>query len=518
MRKVRRKTTDPTARTYLLKAKKEGLDLSWNRLEKMMPQDGFGLLGLTCQECLQGPCRLNPFQLEETATVCGFTRDDLVFNGLFRQVSKVSRLVETTHILLQRLAQKNSADEVDQRSLKTKADSWMITDETNESAGWIKKAWELTGPLSGFGLKTAGDRLSLLFAAAARYISLLKFNAELLELLNGTSLLTDRSIGLSNLQSDSINVCFDGVSPVVLDLAAEAAGELKAEAVNSGIPGAYNLLLVGDFSLNHDYNVVSNQGTVEFALLSGIVDLYLVGRESISRGRNLTGKFQTLFAECTALTTKDELKKLFRQAIESLKKRKKNLVNMNSDLVTVSIGYTFNPAIIENAGKKGIIKGLCIIASGSNVKVTNDEMAVKIAKSLSAQSILCLSYGNTAVTLGRYGCLAKSEQKAGFMEFPQSDLANHPVTYCLGGELAVSAAVELVQTISRLKVTAVFPEMTEVSDIQAALGFADAGAKVFTGVKLPLDGSEALSKELGEVIQYCTPEDITEKILRYFSQ
>jgi hypothetical protein len=518
MRKVRRKTTDPTARTYLLKAKKEGIDLSWNRLEKMMPQDGFGLLGLTCQECLQGPCRLNPFQLDETATVCGFTRDDLVFNGLFRQVSKVSRLTETTHILLQRLAQKISADEVDQSSLKTKASSWMITAETNEYVSWVKKAWELTGPLSALGQQSAGDRLSSLFAAAERYISLSKFNAELLELLNGTSRLTERRIGLSNLNSDSVNICFDGVSPAVLDLAADVAKELEAEAVNSGIPGAFNFLLVGDFSLNHDFNVVSNQGAAEFALLSGIVDLYLVGRESISRGRNLTGKFQTILTECSVSITKEELKELFRQARESLKMRKKNIVNIDSEPVTVNIGYNFDPAAIENAGEKGIIRGLCIIAGGSNVKVTNDEMAVRVAKSLSAQKILCLSYGNTAVTLGRYGCLAKSEQKGSFMEITQSDPVNNHVAFCLGGELSVSAAVELAQAISHLKVTAVFPEMTEASDLQAALAFANAGARVFTAVKLPLDGSEALSKELGEVIQYCTPEDIAKKTLQYFSE
>lgn len=517
MRKVRRKTTDPSARTYLLKAKKEGIELSWNRLEKMMPQDGFGLLGLTCQECLQGPCRLNPFRTEETATVCGFTRDDLVFNGLLRQVSKVSRLAETTHILLKRLEQKLSDGEADQKKLKTKANSWMITDDPNDYVSWLKKAWELTGPPAALGQKP-DDRLSSLLAAAERYILLLKFNADLLEFLKGTSKITERKIGLSNLDGNCVNICFDGVSPAILDLAEEVARELEPEAVNSGIPGAYHLLLVGDFSLNHDYNVVSNKGTAEFALLSGMVDLFLVGRESISKGRNLTGNYQTIFAECSACTTKDELKELFRQATESLKIRKKNFVKTDSDSVTVNTGYTFDPAMIENAGEKGIIDGLCIIAGGSNVKVTTDETAIKVAKSLSAQNILCLSYGNTAVTLGRYGCLAKDEQKGSFMEIPQSDPARKPVAYCLGGELAMPAAVKIVQTISRLKVIAVFPEMTEASDLQAALAFANAGAKVFTGVKLPLDGSEILCRELGEVIQYCVPEEIVEKTLQYFSK
>ncbi|HWQ72036.1 MAG TPA: hypothetical protein VN370_06930 [Desulfitobacteriaceae bacterium] len=506
MRKVRRKTTDPSARTYFLKAKKEGLELSWNRLEKMMPQDGFGLLGLSCQECFQGPCRLNPFRPEETATVCGFNRDDLVFNGLFRQVSQVSRLTETTYVLLKRLAQKLSAGEVDQKTLSAKANSWLITDDPHDCGNWLKKAWEITAPPALPGRKSAADRLSSLFAAAGRYVSLLKFNTDLLELLNRTSETAERKIGLSNLDGNCVNICFDGVSPAVLDLAEEVAGEL----------GAYNLLLAGDFSLNHDYNVVSNQGTTEFALLSGMVDLFLAGRESISKGRNFTGNYQTIFAECSAAATKDELKELFRQAAESLKIRKKNSVITDSEPAAVNIGYTFDPADLEKTAEKGIIKGLCIIAGGSNVKVTTDETAVRLVEALSARNILCLSYGNTAVTLGRYGCLAKGEQKAGFTGIPPSGPANNPLAYCLGGELAVPAAVELVQAISRLKVMAVFPEMTEASDLQAALALANAGAKVFTGIKLPLDGSELISRELGEVIPYYAPEEIVEKTLQYF--
>ncbi|MHB8125453.1 MAG: anaerobic carbon-monoxide dehydrogenase catalytic subunit [Desulfitobacteriaceae bacterium] len=518
MRQVRRKTNDPSARTYLLKAKKEGISLSWNQLESMMPQDGFGLLGLTCQECLQGPCRLNPFRFEETASICGLTRDDLVINGLFRQVSKDSQLRETTHILLQRFFQRISSGEVDQEVLKEKADSWNIREKQDNNSGWLSKALELTAPMMSFGQNSYNDRLISLMTAGACQISLMKFNADLLELLNGKSGITKRKIGLSTLNANSVNVCLDGVSPVVLDLAEEVAEELRLEAVALGASGGFNLVLVGDFSLYHDYNVVSNQGTVEFALLSGIVDLLLVGRENIARGRNLAGRYHTVMAECSASTTKEELKELFRQAALSLKIRGQSYSVTDSDLEIVNVGYTIAPSCLEEALEQGVINGLCIIAGGSNVKVTADEMAVKVIESLSAQKILCLTYGNAAVTLGRYGYLAANEQKDSSVGMSSLDFLNNPVAYCLGGELAASAAVELVQDISRLKVMAVFPEMTEARDLQAAMAFAKAGAKVLTGIKLPIDGSEILSRELGKVIQYCGSKEIVDEALQYFLQ
>lgn len=521
MRQVHRKTSDPSARAYLLKAKKEGIALSWNRSESMMPQDGFALLGLTCHECLQGPCRLNPFRSEETAAVCGLTRDDLVFNGLFRQVSRNSQLAETTHALLQRFSQRISSGEVNQEALKAKADRWGIGEKPDNYGGWLNKAWELTAPGVSLGSNSAqaedfSDRLTSLLTAGARQISLMKFNADLLELLNGPAGMAKRNIGLSVLNVNSVNVCLDDVSPVVLDLAGEVADEFRAEAVGLGASGGYNLVLAGDFSPYHNYATVGNHGAVEFALLSGIVDLYLVGRESAGRGRNLAGRYHTVLAECSASITKETLRELFRRAAKSSQKRDKNTIETAGDIELANVGYVIAPSLIKEALEKGVIEGLCIIAGGSNVKVTADEMAVKVMESLPSQKVLCLTYGNTAVTLGRYGYLAAGEQKGSAVDVSSVDLANNPVAYCLGGELAAAAAVELVQEISPFKVAAVFPEMTDSRDLQTALAFAKAGAQVLTGVKLPVDGSKVLSRELGKVIQYCGPKEIAEKALQYF--
>ena len=516
MRQVRKKTTNPLARTYLLKAKKEGIQLSWNQFERMLPQDGFGLLGLTCSECLQGPCRLNPFRSEETATICGFTSDDLVFNGLFRQVSKNNELVDTTHVLLERFFSRLSHAEVDRETLQKMATRWRVTGQPESHSGWLARAWELmipSKPIAHDLFDHSSERLNSLLSAANKQVVLQAFNADLLEFLNEMIGVQKREVGLGALRLDCVNVCLEGVSPAVLDIAQEVAIELSEEANRIGASNNYNLLLVGDFSLYHNYAAVCTRGAAEFALLTGMVDLYLFGSGNMSRGRNFAGLYHTVLAECNADLSKEGLRKLFHQAAAVSKERDLNSVEASGALEQANVGYVFTATDVQDAIAKEIINGLCIIAGGSNVKVTAEEAAVKIVEATSSWNILCLTYGNAAVTLGQYGYLARGEQGSSDMKACSLSLKSNPVAYCLGGELALTVAVELVREISGFKVVVVFPEMMDAIDLQAALAFAEAGATVLTGIKLPVDGSKTLRHELAEKIQYCEPLKLVGKVL-----
>ena len=85
MPQIRRKTAFDH-NTELIAARRQGTLLSWNRYENMLPQDGFSRLGLSCFDCLMGPCRVNPFARQEERTVCGFTPDDLVYRTMMRLI------------------------------------------------------------------------------------------------------------------------------------------------------------------------------------------------------------------------------------------------------------------------------------------------------------------------------------------------------------------------------------------------------------------------------------------------
>lgn len=80
------RTMDPAVQDLCKKAAAEGIDTAWDRYEKQKPQCGFGELGLCCRNCLQGPCRINPFGEPKTG-ICGADADLIVARNLLRSVT-----------------------------------------------------------------------------------------------------------------------------------------------------------------------------------------------------------------------------------------------------------------------------------------------------------------------------------------------------------------------------------------------------------------------------------------------
>ncbi len=80
------KSFDPAVRKMLVKAKQEGIETVWDRFESQQPQCGFGLLGTCCRNCLQGPCRIDPFGEGPQKGACGAKADLIVARNLLRSV------------------------------------------------------------------------------------------------------------------------------------------------------------------------------------------------------------------------------------------------------------------------------------------------------------------------------------------------------------------------------------------------------------------------------------------------
>lgn len=80
-------TIDPAAGQLLGKARKDQVETVWDRFEAQQPQCGFGLLGLCCRHCNQGPCRIDPFGEGPKYGICGADADLIVARNLLRQVA-----------------------------------------------------------------------------------------------------------------------------------------------------------------------------------------------------------------------------------------------------------------------------------------------------------------------------------------------------------------------------------------------------------------------------------------------
>ena len=85
MKDVRRKSSDPAVNQLLIKAYHQQDELIWDRMDAMQPQDGFARLGLSCTDCYEGPCRVNPFDPVDQHTACGRDKKDLAAVALLRR-------------------------------------------------------------------------------------------------------------------------------------------------------------------------------------------------------------------------------------------------------------------------------------------------------------------------------------------------------------------------------------------------------------------------------------------------
>ena len=85
---IQRKTADRAVNHFLLKAADQEITVTWDRFEGQLPECGFCESGLSCRDCLQGPCISHPFRGQSKLGVCGKDKDILAAQSLLRLVLK----------------------------------------------------------------------------------------------------------------------------------------------------------------------------------------------------------------------------------------------------------------------------------------------------------------------------------------------------------------------------------------------------------------------------------------------
>lgn len=455
MRNVRRKTADPAARPYLLKAKNEGIKLSWNQYESMLPQDGFGRLGLTCLDCFQGPCRINPFSQTEERTICGLNRDELVYRSMYRFLSN---------------------------GVPSRQNVVSVENQVNNKQAAAASE-------SAFGNFTYVNGLLQLAGEQVARLKMLSTDQQ----TERTKSEGARQIGLGTLREDYINICLEEVSPSVLGLLEDLATEFRSQAVSRGAKG-FNIVLIGDISPYYSFNTVTNQGGSELAILTGLVDLYVVGQYGLGLGRNVASSYPTVLVQASDAANRSEVENWFVQAAVAYTKRDAGRILASDQLQSADIGGELNLAELKAHLNQGTYHGVCILGGSSNVKISQDQLLVDAAAKLTEAGFLCFAYGNAAVTLGKYGLLGK-------------------VT-CLGSEIDAVKVLDLVSVLGTAKVVALFPELSSARDLAIALNAADLGIYVLTAIRLPVDGSTALAGEMGQLIEYAEPKEFINQALK----
>ena len=81
------RSADPAAREMLIRAAELGAKTVWDRHDDLKPLCGFGELGLCCDVCYMGPCRIDPFGERAQVGACGADAHLIVARNMARAVA-----------------------------------------------------------------------------------------------------------------------------------------------------------------------------------------------------------------------------------------------------------------------------------------------------------------------------------------------------------------------------------------------------------------------------------------------
>lgn len=404
MATIRRKTIEKNAAEFLSYARVCGVDLSWNNYERMLPQDGFARLGLSCSDCLMGPCRINPFDRNECKTVCGLDKNDLAYRSLMR----------------------------------------LIGAQPCNTANYVGSIINACKEICDVPFKSSSGCAPT---------------------------------GLGNLQEDMINICFESV-PWDLVIPVEKAGAEAAELAASVGAKGFKFTVVG--ACCPVRSTLAGYGDIEFAVLTGLLDGYVLGRKAVGLGKNAAARYHTAVI-CDCMDPQEILKK----AAEAYANRNKALIRPDSSLVKVPV--TGLADLAEEAKKYDKI---VVFGGGANIKRTVGELTVNLVKALSEKGIGCFTFDGAAVTVGKTGLTEN--------------------VYYTGGKVS---GILLHESIKEKVCAVCVPELMIGDDLARAIYMGECGLKVITATELPIEGAPELADAIHERVEYCDSAEYMKKVL-----
>ncbi|MBI2857713.1 MAG: anaerobic carbon-monoxide dehydrogenase catalytic subunit [Chloroflexi bacterium] len=329
------RSSDAASQQMLAKAAQDGVQTVWDRLEKMQPQCGFGELGVCCRNCLQGPCRIDPFGEGPRVGVCGASADTMVARGLVRAIAAgtASHSGHAKHLALALLksSQGNAPDYPvkDEGKLRAVASRLGLSTEgksVKEIAGQVAEAalaefserqsplaWAATtvtpGRVQTFsklgvvpnGIDSAvsemmhrttygadADPVNLLLGGVkcslADYAGM-HMATDVADILFGTPAPVVSKANLGVLKKDAVNVALHGHNPVLSDLVVQQAAAMDKEARAAGASAGINVVGIcctgNEVLMRHGIPAATHSVSQELAVLTGALDAIVVDYQCV---------------------------------------------------------------------------------------------------------------------------------------------------------------------------------------------------------------------------------------------
>ena len=518
---IQRKTADRAVNHFLLKAADQEITVAWDRFEGQLPECGFCESGLSCRDCLQGPCISHPFRNQSKLGVCGKDKDILAAQSLLRLVLKGT---------MSYLDQLNDfADGVQAGSVKP-ANKKQTEKALNAIAGLMHTGNsevidEFPAALVG-GWKTAGIAprgiASDIFKASQRLeggISdmeetlLWSFKTALLGCMAdrlqdglkaavfGDTSVSELEVNLGVLKKDAPTILFYGpVSPLLKQKVAKTA-----QAKNVSVMGVCTDPLLPPYR----FFPVTTYVSQEIPLMTGAVDLIVAGNQFVNPSlAEVARDWKVTVVPADGLTQSSDPDALAQKIVEQAEHAFEMRQNITRDIPLVKesavMGYSAADVDIKKivaALDAGKIKGIAILAGSNNVKYTQDEVLVTIAKQLLANDILCISEGEASVSLAKYRLLDPARRDkdcgAGVNELLTALGDNLPsvIDWRLTDFLlALAAAGD--KALSDYPMCAYFPEANRSAEVTKAMWTVAMGVSTYFWPCLPVTGSSKTRQAL----------------------
>ncbi|MBQ1251754.1 MAG: anaerobic carbon-monoxide dehydrogenase catalytic subunit [Firmicutes bacterium] len=328
-----KKAYDIASQQMIRKALNENIETVFDRQRAMEPQCGFGEMGICCRNCLQGPCRINPYGKPDRG-ICGADADTIVARNLLRMVcggasTHVDHAFETLELLEKTADGKLPYDIKGEDKLRAVASSLGISaagKDKDTLAKELAKAilsdfapgketmdylrasvpeervnvWRNLGilPKTPDGeirrvmhqttMGVDADAVNLLLSTAKMGIvdgyAGLKLGSDLQDIVFGTPTPVKTEANLGVLEKDKVNIVVHGHIPFLSEKIVEWAEKLENEARAAGAKG---IKLSGLCCTGHEVLMrkgvaaAGNYLSQELAVITGAVDLMVVDVQCI---------------------------------------------------------------------------------------------------------------------------------------------------------------------------------------------------------------------------------------------
>ena len=523
---IQKKTADGTVERFLAKAAEREVSLVWDRYEGQLPECGFCETGLSCRDCLQGPCISHPFRDSNKLGVCGKDKDILAIQSLLRLVLKgtmvyLNQLSDLIEGVQSREVKPNNKGKTDQilkevqnllmdggvqirKELpKSFIRSWKETGIFPE--GVARDLFKASQKLEG-GVTDVEETLLWAFKSSLLGWMASWLQGNLKRSVFGEYPHTKIEVNLGVLRKDSPNLLLYGYfSPILKRRIAE-----EAKKKNVHVTGVCTDPLIPPFS----FPQVTSYGSQEIPLMTGAVDLIVAGNQFVNPSiAKIAREWEVPVISAEVLKKEQDIGRFARQIVESTKKSFDFRRNIPRDIPETKeyamMGFSPEDADarkVVTALSQGKLKGIAILSGSNNVKYTQDQELLTMAQEFLKNDILCISKSGASVTLAKYGLLNPVWREKNCSK-PLADLLSSlgkevPSILDFGDEGIVDFLLNVAKSgkkeLKDYPIVACFPEANRTSEVTEAMWTVAMGIQTYFWPSLPVTGSvkamEALTK------------------------